>query len=848
MGVLKEFASKVFEDDYFLELYSKVEEIELNKFFHFRHKNLTEKEFFDLMRYADILSYSDKAKEKNCSYKIISLLFEEFSSSKLFISLAYAILIRLGNFPALEIISKKCSNIISPDEVEMEKIIKEIFQKDPYGKYIFTDPQFNIYQALKNNNHYSFSGPTSLGKSFIMEAFIKYLIHEHHYCENIVILVPTRALINQVTLKMKSELKDVKEYRVLSHPVIPKLHTNSNTKYLFVFTPERLISYLANVNNPKIDYMFIDEAHKMVSNNDSRGPLFYHAILQAERKSVKLFFSSPNVPNTEVFLQIFEKSTEETMSIKESPVAQSRYFLDLYNNKITLFSDFNKDVEIQLSSINENEKNFNFWLNKLGKNSKNIVYCNSTKDTIEYAIRFSRVLPIKKNEKINELVQLIKEHIHRDYYLIECLKKGVAYHFGRLPQRVREKIEQLFSERIIDYIFCTSTLLEGVNLPAKNIFILSNAIGLSKFKDIDFWNLAGRAGRLSKELSGNIICTKIVDKRNSWGNLEKDIQIIKNKDVKKIQPLVIKGQKNFFENIARSLENREFTRKNVSSGEIEIWNHYANIALIHELRDDQSVLKSNFITKIQNGKEILKKKTKENYVPANILTVSSTIKETYQNRIWLKDNLITLPTEVTKENCYGFLIQLYDLYNWAEEESKGHAPLAKNINKLKYYAILMKDWMTSVPLNKIIWSIISYYKERGEFWDVDGFIEFTGEEKWVINLIINELMRDIETNIRFKMKNYFTNYYLIMCEKYGEKNAGANWGDYLEYGTTDLKIIELQNIGLPRHLATYILDNHLDCLEFEDGALINIFEDKIIQDLDKNKPEYYEFIQTFGLN
>ena len=43
-------------------------------------------------------------------------------------------------------------------------------------------------------------------------------------------------------------------------------------------------------------------------------------------------------------------------------------------------------------------------------------------------------------------------------------------------------------------MFCTSTLLEGVNLPAKNIFIFSNAIGNSKFSDVDFWNLAGRAG------------------------------------------------------------------------------------------------------------------------------------------------------------------------------------------------------------------------------------------------------------------------------------------------------------------------------------------------------------------
>ncbi|SKC66590.1 DEAD/DEAH box helicase, partial [Maledivibacter halophilus] len=599
MGLLKELSENVLTDEYFIELFKKIERINFYKFFDISSNNvLTEKEFFDLMRYAEILSYSDKPKEKNFSYKIISLLFSDYKQNEYFVSYANAILVRLGNFPALELVLKNNKNVILSNEIALERIVKKTFQKDPYSKFVFTDPQFNIYEALKNNNHYSFSGPTSLGKSFIMEAFIKYLIHEHNYNENIVILVPTRALINQVTNRMKRELKDVNQYKVLSHPVIPKLHSNDKQRYIFVFTPERLITYLSNGDNPKIDYMFIDEAHKMVSKKDSRGPLFYHAILQAERKSVKLFFSSPNVPNAEVFLQLFEKSIEETMSVKESPVAQNRYFLDLYNDKLTLFSDFNEDMEIPIIRNEEDtRKDFNLWLDKLGKNNKNIVYCNSTKDTINYAINFSNILPDKKHEKIDELIDLIKEHIHRDYYLIDCLKKGVAYHFGRLPQRVREKIEQLFSDRIIDYIFCTSTLLEGVNLPAKNIFILNNAIGLSKFEDIDFWNLAGRAGRLTKELSGNIICTKIIDKRNTWNNLEKDLKVVKNKNVEKIKPLVIKGQKNFFENIGRSLENKNFTKKKPSSGEVDIWNHYANIALIHEIRNDQSVLKSNFINR-----------------------------------------------------------------------------------------------------------------------------------------------------------------------------------------------------------------------------------------------------------
>jgi hypothetical protein len=68
-------------------------------------------------------------------------------------------------------------------------------------------------------------------------------------------------------------------------------------QYIFIFTPERLISYLSDSNNPKIDCLFVDEAHKTVAPKDTRSPLYYHAISQAEQKTIKLYFASPNIQN-----------------------------------------------------------------------------------------------------------------------------------------------------------------------------------------------------------------------------------------------------------------------------------------------------------------------------------------------------------------------------------------------------------------------------------------------------------------------------------------------------------------------------------------------------------------------
>src|SRR5690606_35056405 len=103
---------------------------------------------------------------------------------------------------------------------------------------------------------------------------------------------------------------------------------------------------------------------------------------------------------------------------------------------------------------------------------------------------------------------------------------------GRMPQIIRNIVEDLYRKEKIKFMFCTSTLLEGVNLPAKNIFILSNKKSKSNFTPIDFWNLAGRAGRLNQELSGNIFCIR--DNEREW----KKTDVLEKKAEIKLKPTV----------------------------------------------------------------------------------------------------------------------------------------------------------------------------------------------------------------------------------------------------------------------------------------------------------------------
>ena len=101
--------------------------------------------------------------------------------------------------------------------------------------------------------------------------------------------------------------------------------------------------------------------------------------------------------------------------------------------------------------------------------------------------------------------------------------------------------------------------------------------------------------------------------------------------------------------------------------------------------------------------------------------------------------------------------------------------------------------------------------------------------------------------LRFKIKNYFLNYYLIVSEKNGKESAGINWAEYVEYGTTDSVIIELQNIGIPRHLSMMIKDDYAEFFTFEDGVLVDINAEALIEniDCDKYKDELAELREIF---
>ena len=752
MRLIEKLTQDVIESEYFQSLYNKTQFISAQQNIKTSNlQHLENKQFKDVLRFADILSNSEVSEARNKAYQIITYLNSTYKDNPLYKTVSKAVYSKLGNFPAINyLVNENNNNADLPLFRSIENNAKKIIQKVPDTEdFVFTDSQFELFKKISNTIEFSFSGPTSMGKSFMIKAFIKKVM-KNSPPENLVLIVPTRALINQFTLDLKSELKDIAEqynYRIITNSNVTDLISDTPHNYIFILTPERLISYLSIKENPPIGFLFVDEAHKLANEKDSRSVTTYTAIEKTLNKygNVKLYFASPNVSNPEIFLKLFNRnSPNNNFKTNESPVSQNLFFIDFTNKKVELIVNTN-DINLPSEELFATSENVVQLIKELGNTKNNLIYCNSKTRTIQKAYEFIEGNTEKETTlEINRAIKQIKDYIHPDYYLASLLSHKTAFHYGKLPQLIRHLVEELYQSEEITNVFCTSTLLEGVNMPTQNIFILDNRNGLRKLSPIDFWNLSGRAGRLGKELSGNIYCIQYDECQ--WDNKE----ILQKQEIN-LKPTVLSKIDKNLQRIEKLIKDEKISAQ--SEEERNILKYIANIISVDTL-EIASNYKSPLINKlIEKNKEAIielaNNKVKDYEIPKSILASNQSIDLSIQNEVYKKmlaakkkKQRIKLPdsNSIDYNTCLKVLDFFHKIYDWENAEKK-----LQNKNSLKYYALLVNQWVNGITLSQIISQSITYYKDNPELKipiNYNEYIPFeTGNIKH-INIVIEKIIED----------------------------------------------------------------------------------------------------------
>lgn len=342
--------------------------------------------------------------------------------------------------------------------------------------------QLRILNQISEHEVLIISAPTSFGKTFTI---FEYIIR--NMPQNIVLIVPTLALVDEYNKKIiKKYQEKFKSYKVhINYDESRKY--DFNQKNIFILTHDKIVECNFYDNIESIDFLVIDEVYKLKSDTKNDRVLILNLAYQLLAKKSKRY----------VLLAPFIKDVLDRNKLSNAPVLYRSDFSPVYNKLVEIDTQTKKEKnEITISLLKNdlsNQKNLVYFprVNQLSKFVKNYVVEN-----------FPQINT--SDDDIINFLNWAKEEIHEDWYVVKAMERGVLIHNGQLPIGVRNLQINTYEKNKDGFynMMCTSTLLEGVNICAKNIIITSPKRDDKEFDAFDFYNLVGRTGRLNQHYVG----------------------------------------------------------------------------------------------------------------------------------------------------------------------------------------------------------------------------------------------------------------------------------------------------------------------------------------------------------
>lgn len=397
--------------------------------------------------------------------------------------------------------------------------------------------------------------PTSSGKTLLAE-FRILQTKQNNPDSWIAYIVPTRALVNQITNRLREDLAPldlVIEQAVPAFeldPIEEELLTSAESFDVLVTTQEKLDllirgEKLKNDTHP-LGLVIVDEAHNIRSNERGLKTEMLLTIINREFQNVHFLLLSPFVPNIEDLANWLDSERSAKISIRWRPNEQlvgvvfpegrgknwnlklrtlftSQPTIEIENDVI--FSPYNP-MEKTKSTLGKGE--ISSLLATLFSQRKGgvIVIAIHKDDAVTIAQHIYDFLP--DNNQIPEEVKLVRKYIAtefgEEYQLYSLLEKGVAFHHAGVSLELRYLLEWLMAQGFLNVMVATTTLAQGVNFPISSIVINDYKVGTppQKMSLDEFWNIAGRAGRADQDTLGIIAFSSKTEENSEIENYVRD--------------------------------------------------------------------------------------------------------------------------------------------------------------------------------------------------------------------------------------------------------------------------------------------------------------------------------------
>lgn len=427
-----------------------------------------------------------------------------------------------------------------------DQAINELYRSDTDRNITLDQSQKEVVDLFQqiSPRRLLVSAPTSYGKTFLMREIV---FRNRKRYKNILLVFPTVALLLENAGVMSWFVKKNNlNYRIIK--TVDAVCDDDENK-IFVFTPERALQLLAAFPDLKIDFFFFDEVYKIdedYCNDDAeensdrqssstgakkyrklqpmfldedRGKTFRIALYLLSKRVEEYYLAGPNLSPEHFGTGMIRFLALNHITVKEISFEPTlRIAVNAYNSKIeeklpgSLQLPTTAMVPLN-SKVNEKIKDIVSYIDTC-EYGQTLLYCSSPARAIEYSNNLSSNIGTTDcfDSYPDDFKHFI-EHIRKEYdinnsvdewSLIEVLKNGFGIHHGQLPKYIQREILEQFNKGVFPLLFCTSTIVEGVNTDAKNMIILNASKGTKRLSAFDIKNIKGRAGRYHHSFVGRV--------------------------------------------------------------------------------------------------------------------------------------------------------------------------------------------------------------------------------------------------------------------------------------------------------------------------------------------------------
>ncbi|MBY5801153.1 DEAD/DEAH box helicase [Rhizobium leguminosarum] len=345
-----------------------------------------------------------------------------------------------------------------------DAIVAEAVTADELG-VTFHREQIAVLNDLLAGRNVILSAPTSFGKSLLIDA----LLATGKY-ERIAIVLPTIALLDEFRRRLRRRFRD--RFDVIMHPG----DVVGDGPTIFLGTQERLLN---RDDLGSLDLTVVDEFYKLdADRKDERSASLNAAVYRLLARSRQFFFLGPNI---------------DTVRVSGGGRWQ-------FNFIKTRFATVAVDT-FDLRAIPDKRERL---LEEIGKeeNWPALVFVSSPDKANTLASEAAKEMAV--TESRGEFSDWLGENVGSRWSVVRSVRFGFAVHHGRIPRAIASHMVRLFNTGHLPVLFCTSTLIEGVNTAAKTVLIYDKQIKRADYDFFTFSNIKGRAGRLGEHHVGRV--------------------------------------------------------------------------------------------------------------------------------------------------------------------------------------------------------------------------------------------------------------------------------------------------------------------------------------------------------